>query len=108
MKQIVFLTVAVKKVRSIGHVLKGNPGGVFGRVISKPFDEKLGPAASCAMVQDGFDLVLDFSVNNFGIRRRFCSTTQRLRGGQVRFEAVNMKNIMDAHSGGEFDLEGDW
>jgi hypothetical protein len=45
-----YLTVLLEDIRTVGHVLQGNPGGVLGRIISAPLDKKLNLATPCTVV----------------------------------------------------------
>jgi hypothetical protein len=57
--------------------------------------------------QDGLNLILDFTVDDFRLRGWQGAAAKGFRRRNKGLKPVNVKNIMNAHSGWKLNLEGD-
>jgi len=103
----VFLTVLAEDILAMVQFVDRLPGGVLGSIISHLFDKEMHRPTTHFMGQDGFNLILNFSVNDFGVWRGRGTTAEVLRRWGERPESVHMKHIMDAHRWRKLNLEGD-
>ena len=89
------------------HLIEGFPGVVCFWVII-PFDQvlELAPSAMEAMVSNGLDFVLLFSIHY--LRGRFRKVDPMFFCFAIRCQQAGMEDVMDSPGRGELELISNW
>ena len=89
------------------HLVKGFPG-VIRFQITLPLDQvlELTPPTMEAMVSNGLDFILLFSVHYF--RRRFRKIDLMLLRFTIRHQQASVEDVMDGPGWGELELISNW